>query len=253
VVRRHAGDHVRYIVVIGEPIAGPEPPRRRRSRPRAVAPGPPAPPGPVTRVTVVFGDPVSDPRGWLAAGEQRVEEAVDVLWRIVAAHRVAAADPYIADPDVLRALAARIGYGSGQQVADGDWAAARELPPPRNARRGPCGEERLAALLAGRDVALACEELALRARADVTAGRAREAALQLEAALESALAELEGWRDQRDLAERLAELAALREPVAAAAAAARAGTLDPAQAEAVAGALGRLEAALRARAVAAAE
>ena len=238
--------------MIGEPVAVPEPPRRRR-RSRPVAPGPPSPPGPVTRVTVVHGDPLSDPGGWLGAGDQHTEEALDVLRRLVAAHRVSAADPFLADPDVARALVARVGYGSGEQVADGDWAAARDVPPPRGGRRDLRGQERLAALLAGRDATLACEELALRARADVVAGRAREAALQLEAALVAALAELEGWRDQRDLAARLAELADLREPVAAAAAAARAGTLDPSQAEAVAAALARLEAALRARAVAAGE
>jgi hypothetical protein len=53
------------------------------------------------------------------------------------------------------------------------------------------------------------------------------------------------------MAERLAELAVHRPHVAAAAAAARAGRLDEADADAVAAALARLEAALRARTAAA--
>ena len=54
-------------------------------------------------------------------------------------------------------------------------------------------QERLAAILGGRDVALACEELALRARLDADAGRWREAAFQLRVALEAAIAELGPW------------------------------------------------------------
>jgi hypothetical protein len=99
-------------------------------------------------------------------------------------------------------------------------------------------------------VALACEELALRARADLDRGRGREAALQLDAALRAALAELEGWRGHRDMAERLDELAGHAEPIAAAAAAALRGGLEEPHAAAVAAALARLEAALRARAAA---
>ncbi len=106
-------------------------------------------------------------------------------------------------------------------------------------------QERLAALLGGREVALACEELALRARGDLEHGRPREAALQLSVALDAALAELEGWREQ--LGDRLDELAGLRSAVAAAAQAALAGGLDDDTVAAVDAALGRLEAALRAR------
>ena len=51
-------------------------------------------------------------------------------------------------------------------------------------------QARLAALLGAREAALACEELTLRARADVDQGRPREAALQLLVALDAALAEL---------------------------------------------------------------
>ena len=108
-------------------------------------------------------------------------------------------------------------------------------------------QERLAALLAGRDVALACEELALRARLDLDQGRQREAALQLAAALDAALAELEGWRGTA--ADRRAHRGAARHRAAvdAAARAALEGGLQAEHIEAVEAALGRLEATLRAR------
>jgi hypothetical protein len=168
-----------------------------------------------------------------------------VLNQAVAGQRLGARDPWLPDADPARALICRVGYGTGEQVADGDWESARELPPPRAARTMFAPQERLAALLSGREVALACEELALRARGDLDHGRPREAALQLSVALEAALAELEGWRTQ--LGERLDELAALREPVSAAAAAALQGGLEPETLAAVEAALARLEAALRAR------
>ena len=66
---------------------------------------------------------------------------------------------------------------------------------PRAAALRP--QERFAALLAARDAALACELLALRARADLDHDRPREAALQLEAALAAAASELESWRELR--------------------------------------------------------
>ena len=108
-------------------------------------------------------------------------------------------------------------------------------------------EERLAALLAGRDVPLASEELALRARADLAAGREREAALQLRVALAAALGELAPWAPRGDLAARLDELRELRRGVEAAAETALQGGLDDGARADVEHALGRLEAALRAR------
>ena len=108
-------------------------------------------------------------------------------------------------------------------------------------------QERLAALLGGRDAVLACEELALRARQDVDGGRRREAALQLDAALTVALPELEPWAARGDLAARLAELRELHGAVRAAAQAALQGGVEDTDAEAVRRALERLEAALRAR------
>ncbi len=257
-VRRFAGDDVREIVVITG-LTGPRRtllPRPRR-RPKAVEEAAMEPID-VTRATVVDAEPMFEPEkaeAWLeqAVGDQRaevVDRALGVLNRAVAAHRVAAADPYVPDAGAGRALATRIGYGRGDQVAEGDWVAARQLPPPSPEEwHLVVPQLRVAELLSGRDVALACEELLLRARADLAAGRQREAAMQAHLALESGVAELESWREHRDMAARIDELAGLRPGVAEAANAAIQGGIEP---EAVAGveeALARLAAALRARAV----
>jgi hypothetical protein len=240
------------VLVIGGLAAPPRLPRRTRLQ-RVTAPG--GREVDVTRATVVDAAPLTDPHAWLEAaltdGGAVEAAALAVLARAVAARRVAAADPWLADPDPARALVTRIGYGPGDAVAEGEWTEARELERgrPHGARRHlPEPQERVAALLSGRDAALACEELTLRARADLDRGRSREAALQLDTALRAALAELEGWREHRDLAERLAELDARALEVRAAADAALRGGLDEAQLATVTAVLPRLEAALRARA-----
>ena len=256
VVRRYAGDDVRHVVVIG----GFDAPRRRRRSPRPQR----ADPGPasveITRATVIDATPLGELEaadGWLAraTGDEAdsvTGAALELLNRAVAGQRIASADPWLPDADPAHAIVCRVGYGSGEQVADGDWESAREIglpqtPASRSLVLSP--QERLAALLGGHDAALACEELTLRARGDLAHGRPREAALQLAIALDAGLSELEVWRGQGDMADRLEELDGWREAVAAAAQAALAGGLDPAQTADVSSALGRLEAALRARQV----
>ena len=231
-------------------IGGIEAPRRRRrTRARKADPAPVA--VEVTRATVIDAEPLGEldaADAWLARAmseETVVQEALAVLNRAVAGHRLAAFDPWVVDAAAGRALVCRVGYGTGEQVADGEWESAREVPPPRGSRSMFSPAERVAAILGGRDVALACEELALRARGDLDHGRVREATLQLSVALDTALAELEVWREQ--LAPRLDELATLRPGVAAAAAAALRGAPSEADLAAVEHALGRVEAALRAR------
>jgi hypothetical protein len=251
-VRRYAGDSAQHVVVIG----GLEAPRRRRfGGRRARAAEPDAAPVEVTRASVVGADPYDGEaaaEAWLARApaDATVDAALAVLNRALHARRIAAADPYARELAPHDALVTRVGYGTGGQVAEGRWTAARELPPPppgpaREAALRP--QERFAALLSARDAPLACELLALRARLDLDHERERESALQLEAALSVAASELEGWRELEGMPARLEELAALAPGVAAAAAAARAGGLDDATRAAVAHALGRLEAALRAR------
>jgi hypothetical protein len=209
------------------------------------------------RVTVIdVGVPLADERAaatWLdQAGEGDLSGALAVINRALHAFRIVTADPYVHEIGREQALVARVGYGAGDEVAHGRWSDARELAAAygrlrRSAILQP--QAQLAAALGGRQPVLACEELALRARADVDHDRDREAALQLLVALDAALAELPLDPHADALADRLAELGSRREAVAAAAQAALAGPLDEAARAAVHDALGRLEAALRARAV----
>jgi hypothetical protein len=244
-------EHVIVLVTLGAPqrhlLGG------RRARSAAAQP----PPVPVTttRATVVAAAPqasAAEARALLAARDlgPAAAAAVELLNRVLHLHRTATADPWLHEVALEHAIAVRVGIGEGEQVAEGRWTQARELP---RARRGPRRsaalrpQERLAALLGGRDAPLAAEELALRARADVAAGRGREAALQLRVALAAARHELEAWGDRGDLGVRLEELRALAPAVDAAAERALRGGLDADSAAEVERALGRLEAALRAR------
>src|SRR5262249_52124197 len=141
------------------------------------------------------------------------------LNRMLHFHRVAAADPHVREVAAEQALTIRAGWGEGEQVADGLWAHAVELPwrGPGGVRRKRIGDraaalrpqERLAVLLGGRGAALVCEELALRARGDLDQGRLAHAAIELRGAYASALRELRAER-REDLAIRIAELEKLR-------------------------------------------
>ena len=182
--------------------------RRRRARPSPADPEPA--PVAVTRATVVrAADPFesqTDAARWLdeaSEAEETVEalatEAAAIFNRALHAQAVAAADPYgrqLAPDQAERIL---LGYGSGEETADGRFTDARQvdLAPPAGSRRRQREEElrpqeRLAAVLRGREQLDACETLLLRARADLDAGREREAAFQLQVGLEALLSELDG-------------------------------------------------------------
>jgi hypothetical protein len=216
------------------------PPRQRR--PRSVETAGPEP-VPTVRATVTRPSAFAsaeDAAGWLSelrADEELTEAelvaAVAVLNRALFARRLATADPYLAEVSVERALVARVGYGEGDAVADGRYAEALELPRPgarRVKRSMEAPDERFAALLGAREQPLVAEELVLRARMDLDAGRTREAALQARVALE-ALGD--------------SSLAQLRPGVAAAANAALGGDLDGSALQAVTEAVMAMEAALR--------
>jgi hypothetical protein len=207
------------------------------------------------RATVIdVGDPIEDQaeaRAWLSrAGEDRLAEDLAVLGSALQAFRVATADPYLNPIGRQSLLVARIGYGHGEEVADGLWTEAHELiAPVRRQRRVRLlqPQARLARLLGGREQPLVCEELALRARLDLDHGRAREAALQVLIALDAAIAELASDLQAEELSSRIDELREQRDPVADAAQAALAGPISEPERETVELALGRIEAALRAR------
>jgi hypothetical protein len=251
-VRGHAAEleHVLVVSTLGAPERRGLRGRGRRRRPASPEPAP------VTtgRVTLVTAQPFYDDEAaesWLrSAGEDEVQAAVATLNRVLHMHRAATADPHVRELRREQAVVVRVGYGEGDHVAEGRWVKALELPtvrprPRRDAALRP--QERLSALLGGRDAVLACEELALRARQDVDAGRRREAALQLDAALTVAPPELEPWSPRGDIGARVTELRELHIGVRAAALAALQGGVDDGDAAAVQHALERLEAALRAR------
>jgi hypothetical protein len=181
--------------------------------------------------------PFDSPADWLAelradqeALDGELSAAFAVLNRALRAWRAAAADPYVGELSFDRALVARVGYGGGDAVADGRFAEAMELPRPgaRRVRRSmESPEERFAALLGAREPQLVAEELVLRARADLNAGRPREAALQARVALEAL------------------ELAEHRDAVGLAANAALLGELSGSEVQALTEAVKGMEAALR--------
>jgi hypothetical protein len=227
----------------------------RRRRTRAAEPEPDPTPVATARATVIdAAAPLADATeaaAWLGrAGEEELSASLAVLDDVLHAYRVVAADPHVRPVSRTQALVARVGFGEGEEVADGRWTEARELIPavPRRRRVAALGPPaRLAAVLGGREHPLVCEELTLRARLDLDRGRDREAALQVRLALDAAVAEL---ADDPALAQRVEELRGWREEIAAAAQTALTGPLADDEREQVAFALGRIEAAFRARAAA---
>ena len=231
----------------------------RRAQRREAEPQPEPEPVATGRGTLIdVATPLASSReadAWLAgAGEDELQRDVRILNWALYCFRLVTADSYRAPFARDQALVARLGYGMGEEVADGMWTRARELVEPVHRQRRVkvlAPQARLAAVLAGRDRPLVCEELVLRTRLDLDQGREREAALQLLIALDAALAELPGDPSAAALAERLDELRAERDRVAEAAQAALAGPLEAPERETVEFVTGRLEAVLRARSVAA--
>ncbi len=259
-----------HVIVLGTHGARRRPPDRgamwsaatragSRKRARTVEPEPEPEPVATARATIV--DPISvsaerQAKAWLGEldGEREINTAIGALNRVLHFHRLAAANPHVHEVSPEQALVIRAGWGEGEQVADGVWMHAVELPwrGRGGARRKRIGDraaalrpqERLAVLLGGRGAALVCEELALRARADLEQHRVAHAAIELQGAYAAALNELPKER-REDLAIRIDELRKLQPGIdAQAQAVLSSGPLDE---ETVRHALGRLEAALRAR------
>lgn len=229
--------------------------RRRKSQAKPEPENTPVTTGRATIIDVAHPlENVRQAQAWLAqASATNVMQDLTVLNRALHAFGLVTADPYVRPVGRQQLLVARVGFGAGERVANGLWAQAHELPLALTRRRRSRmlhPDARLAAVLTGREPVLVCEGLALRARLDLDNDRQREAALQVLIALDAALAELAVDPAAALLAERLAELRERRDGVALAAQAALAGGLSPAQVEAIAFTLGRIEAALRARAVA---
>jgi hypothetical protein len=183
---------------------------RRRRRPRRTEGRDEAAPLTLTRATAIrafapFED-AEEAAHWLDEAceaedtvDVLVDEALALLNRALHAQAVATASPSsrseLAAEGAERIL---LGFGSGEEVAEGRFTEAREVDlTPRSSRRRRREEElrpqeRVAAVLRGRERLDACETLLLRARADLDAGRDREGALQLRVGLEALLVELKG-------------------------------------------------------------
>lgn len=228
--------------------------KRFRRRARAASPNPEATAVEIGRATLIDARPLEgDPAAWLRGADYESEAlaGLAVVNSVLQRQRIAAADPAAHAVAPGQTLVLRVGVGAGEEVASGRWSSAVEvvLGAGRQRREAVLSpQERLAAVLSGRDVILACEELTLRARADVDASRWREAAFQLDCALRAAVAELASWAGQGDLDERIALLAEATEKSADAAQTALIGGLSAEQIAALEESLLRLEAALRARA-----
>lgn len=240
---------------------------RVRRTPRADPPETDPATVPIARATVIDPATLPDEKAadaWLGGldPEQAIDEAFAWLNRFLQAHRIAAADAYAKALHPMDALALRAGYGEGEQVAEGRWLRAVPLVSPRLRRRArrharmreARAEGHFAALLGGRVKPLLCEELTLRARLDLDLGRLPHAAIDLERAYAAALVELT-QEAGIDLSTRLAELRRLQPEVQQAASAALppGGALPvgaPLREDTLRHALTRLEAALRARALA---
>lgn len=218
--------------------------RRRRARTVGFEPAPLA----MTRVTAIrafapFADEAEASR-WLdevCEAEDTVvvlvEEGVALLNRALHAQALATTDP-----SSLRQLTpgaaerVLIGYGSGEQTAAGRFTMARQVDvgarsTSRRRRREEelRPQERVAAVLGGRESFDACETLLLRARGDLDAGRDREAALQLRVGLEALLVELKDALADPDHEEDFGTLFERRAAVGDAANAALGGDLSEKQ------------------------
>lgn len=241
--RDGSGDEQGQRVLVVETDGAPPPPRRRRRAKQAESGATPAQ-LPLTRVTAVRAqepfDSAADAQSWLEqtfGGEDSIDAAIDdalrLLNRAVHAQAIASADPRGAELGAGQAAIVRIGHGSGKEVATGRFAEAKAIDPrsaagsKRHRREDELRpQERLAAVLGGREALDACETLILRARADLDAGRRREAALQLRVGLEAMLVELDGALVDSDHERDMAELGARRGEAGEAANAALRGDLS---------------------------
>jgi hypothetical protein len=203
-----ARDGEQESVLVLQTLGAPPPPLRRRRRPSRAESGAEPLPLPLTRVTAIraFAPFESEQAAvrWLDEAVE-AEETIDVLLldgvailnRALYAQAAANVDPYVAELQPEAAAAARIGYGSGDELAAGHFTDARNVDArasglSRRRRRDEelRPQERIAAVLGGRARIDACEGMLLRARGDLDAGREREAALQLRVGLEALLVEL---------------------------------------------------------------
>jgi hypothetical protein len=158
---RGASDDEQAVLVVQTVGASPVRPPRRQRRARRINPAPNAE-VPLTRLTVIpaeateagaaraeleriAGDPETT--------EAEIAAALRTANAVLRAHRIASQDPHGLELGRDAALVVRVGIGTGDDLAEGHWEKAFEVPlPARRQRRAQAlrPQERLAALLAGR-------------------------------------------------------------------------------------------------------
>jgi hypothetical protein len=229
-------------------LGAPPPPAKRRRRSRKAEPDAEPSPLALARATAVRAfapfEREEDAIRWLDeaieaedTADALVADGIDLLNRALHVQAVAGADPHSHQLKPERAVAVRIGFGSGEEIADSRFTEAREIgisasgaSRRRQRQEDLRPQERVAAVLGGREHIDACETLLLRARADLDAGRLREAVLQLRVGLEALLVELKGAIADPAHAEDMAALNNRRAEAGAAANTALGGSLSDEQA-----------------------
>lgn len=209
-----------------EAEGGLPPARRRRRKPKESTGRQELPELTLTTVTVIrayrpfWND--NEASEWLlpAIEDEQVDElmaeALSTLDRALAAEAAATGRPYVRSIGIDDVLAARIGFGDGDQVSDGLFLEAFEIDArggtgsPRRERMNRTRPlARIAAIIGERDRANACEYLIPRIRSDLQGGRVMSAALMIEIAVKSSIVELDTTLEQPEQAadlERLEEL-----------------------------------------------
>jgi len=226
-------------------LGAPPPPAKRRRRPRKAEPDAEPSPLPLARATAVraFAPFASEEEAarWLDGATEAedgadaiVADAIVLINRALHVNAIASADPHDRELTPERAVAVRLGYGSGEEIAESRFTSAREVDVwargasrRRQRQEDLRPQERVAAVLGGREQIDTCETLLLRARADLDAGRGREAALQLRVGLEALLAELRGAEADAGHSEDMSTLASRRSEAGTAANLALKGDLGP--------------------------
>jgi hypothetical protein len=141
-----------------------------------------------------------------------VDEGFSVLNRAIRGHRAGSGDPYVLEVARRDARKVRIGFGTSNEVAEGGWTDALDIPSPPGQRVSRASTlapaEAVADALTGRLPVLESEDLLVRVFLDVDAGRTSAAALQAAAALRLVRVEVGGEDDRvADAVTTAAELA----------------------------------------------
>jgi hypothetical protein len=185
---------VLVVGIVGAPAGERRRPRRARPAERETSPAT----VPLSVVTFVRGTSPFDAERAAASRleETRFSEAEQLRWvrhgltvlnLAIRGYRTGAPDPYALEVTRRDARRIRIGYGTTEDVQNGGWQAAFELPPAPQSRSKRIERlrpyEAVAAVLSGKSEVLEAEDLLSRALIDLDQQRSRAAAFGAAAAL----------------------------------------------------------------------